>query len=940
MDLVNDRRIWSDQTYKLHGLERQSPEDQHVVLDDDLMHPEDRARLRQLHEELKRGRNDYEFTYRAKRQGEERWIEARGTVIEREASGPTRIVGVCADVTEKKQAEDLKRQAEERLRRLADAMPQLVWIANADGIITFYNGRRTEYAGAESTNQWQPMMHPDDMAPTMAAWQRAFAAGAEYEMEHRLERADGRFAWHLSRASPVRGEDGRIFAWYGTATDIDGLKRAQAQAAEAARHLLLATEAAEMFAWDTDLKGNRISWAENAARIIGCEPSELGSDPAQANFFVAAHDRQRIVEEFNAAMAANRDTCTLEFEGIRQSTGPRYWRSFVSFLRDKHGELERVAGVTQDVTAQRHADAALRVFAERLWTAEDAAGALVYDWDRTSNVVWRSGGLTNLLGWQQDEVAASPESWHQLFHPDDRQRIDRLPPEQLIDTDDRYVHEYRVRHKDGHYVWVMDSGRVFRDAAGKITRQAGATVDITKRKQSEETLRRMASLIELSFEPIFVWHATRGIVEWNKGAEQLYGYTREEALGRDSHELLSSDHGLSTRELNDALFSAKSWTGEVRHRTKDGRVLTVESRHQLIESDGEAFVLETNHDITDKKRAEAGVAQMAAVALASHDALYGADLNGIIQAWNPSAERLFGYTAQEAIGQHIRLIAEPQFHNEQIEFLTRVGRGETIGPLDTKRRRKDGKIIDVSLAIAPVLAPDGSVTAVSAAFHDIGERKEWEARQKLMSRELAHRVKNSFAVLLAILRSTLAQAATPEEFASAFAGRLHSLAAAQDILTEGDWRSAELGALARHLFEAFVPPDSDRIEIDGPLVHLRPELTAPFALLINELATNAVKYGALSNQHGKVRLCWQLPTNANGGSKLVLAWRESGGPPVKAPRRRGFGSKLIEMGVPGAKVDRAFHSDGLVCTVELEFPLMIKPVKGRLNYFGEMMEPF
>ena len=172
----------------------------------------------------------------------------------------------------------------------------------------------------------------------------------------------------------------------------------------------------------------------------------------------------------------------------------------------------------------------------------------------------------------------------------------------------------------------------------------------------------------MSFEPIFVWHPEKGIVDWNRGAEQLYGFTREEALGQISHKLLRTIHPIEPADLMQLLKTVRSWTGEVQHLTKDGRQVFVESRHQAIETDGEILILETNHDITERKRAEADKARMAAVAAASHDALFGVTLEGQIEAWNPAAERLFGYAAAEAIGQHVRILAAPADHNDQKDY--------------------------------------------------------------------------------------------------------------------------------------------------------------------------------------------------------------------------------------------------------------------------------
>ena len=567
------------------------------------------------------------------------------------------------------------------------------------------------------------------------------------------------------------------------------------------------------------------------------------------------------------------------------------------------------------------AEASLRLVSERLERAEEAAGALIYDWDRAAQTVWRSPGLTRILGWQISEISPTMEGWATLQHPADRERLHTFHDRDFFPADGNYVMEYRLRHKAGHYVWVLDSGRVFRDPAGVIIRQAGVIIDISARKKVAESLSRQTDLIELSFEPIFVWHPEKGIVDWNRGAEQLYGFSRDEALGQISHKLLRTIHPIEPADLMELLKTVRSWTGEVQHQAKDGRQVFVESRQQAIETDGEILILETNHDITERKRAEADNARMASVAAAAHDALFGVTLEGRIEAWNPAAERLFGYTAAEAIGQHIKILAAPADHEEQKVYLRRAGAGEAIAPYQSRRLRKDGSIVDVSVSLGPVKAPDGSIMAISVAMHDISDRKEWEARQRLMTRELAHRVKNSFAILQAILRSTLKTTPNPDDFAMKFSGRLHSLAAAQDILTANDWKGAELGALARHLLSLYIAGEGERLVISGPDVNLPAEYAVPFGLIFNELATNALKYGALSVPNGRIELSWRIEGNSSAGSDLSLTWREHGGPRITSLDERGFGSALIEKSLAGAVVERRFDAEGFICTIKLTLKL-------------------
>jgi PAS domain S-box-containing protein len=687
--------------------------------------------------------------------------------------------------------------------------------------------------------------------------------------------------------------------------------------AESEERLRLATEAADMFAWEIDLVASRLVWAPNSARVIGCDPSELSSDPAEGAFFALPEDRSQIQRDFDRARQSNGGNYTLNFRGRSGDAERTHWQVRGTFVRDAKGRITRAVGATQNVTQQMKAAAELQLVADRLATAEEAAGALIYDWDVVTNKVWRSDGLTRILGWSQEDLGDAIEGWVRLRHPDDEWRFANSVYHDYVQANDHFILEYRVKHVDGHYVWVLDSGRLFRDASGAVVRVAGATVDISARKKVEASFHKQSNLIDLSFEPIFVWHPDRGIVEWNRGAAQLYGYSREEVMGKVSSDLLKTSAPLVHGDVVKDLDIGKSWTGELEQRTKDGRLVIVECRQQAIDSDGERLILETHHDISQRKQSETENARMAAVVLASHDALFGITLEGVFETWNPAAERMFGYAAAEIIGKHVSILADSSKHGEQLDLMRRAQGHDTVGPYDAKRVRKDGTVVDVSVSLAPVKAPDGRVISLSVAVHDISDRKEWETRQRLMTRELAHRIKNSFAVLQGILRSTLRTARGPHEFAEAFSGRLHSLAAAQDVLTDNNWKGAELGDLARRQLAAYVSPEDDRIDITGPNVNLPAEYAAPIGLIFNELATNAIKYGSLSVPTGSIQLYWRVEGARSSSFKIFITWRERGGPSVASQGERGFGSTLIERSLGDAKVENFFDPEGLTCKIEL-----------------------
>ena len=364
---------------------------------------------------------------------------------------------------------------------------------------------------------------------------------------------------------------------------------------------------------------------------------------------------------------------------------------------------------------------------------------------------------------------------------------------------------------------------------------------------------------------------------------------------------------------------------DIEYRTLwDNSIHWIAARGTVLErtAEGPTRLIGVVWDITSQKDAESArlteASRLAAIFAASQDALYAVSLDGHIETWNPAAETLFGYTASEIYGRHISILVDEKHLPEQERNLAGVSAGKTVGPMETIRIRKDGKPFNASISVGPMRAPDGTVIGMSAAVHDISDRKEWEARQRLMSRELSHRVKNSFAVLQSILRSTLKVARNPEHFAESFSGRLHSLAAAQDILSANDWRGAELGALAQKQLGYYLEGPSERMRISGPKINLPADYAAPFGLILNELATNAFKYGALSVETGSVDLTWRIDAAPYQRRRLIATWTEKGGPDASSRGPDGFGTTLIEKSLASAKVTRTFAREGLICEIQAD----------------------
>jgi two-component system CheB/CheR fusion protein len=310
--------------------------------------------------------------------------------------------------------------------------------------------------------------------------------------------------------------------------------------------------------------------------------------------------------------------------------------------------------------------------------------------------------------------------------------------------------------------------------------------------------------------------------------------------------------------------------------------------------------------------------RLAAIVESSDDAIVSKALDGTITSWNPAAERLFGYTAEEAIGSPIWILAPPDRKNEMPAILERIRRGEKVDHYETVRRRKDGSLIDISLTVSPIHDEKGRIVGASKIARDISERKRAEERQRILSAELSHRVKNTLAVVQVLAERSGSKATSVAECMDAFRGRLQTLAAAHNALIASDWTGASLASLIQTTLEPY-RGEGDRISLDVQDLQLDPEVALTLALGLNELATNATKYGALSNAAGRVALTARLDKNESGG-EFCLIWREEKGPQVNPPGVRGFGISMLTQAIEyqhKGKVELDWRKDGLICRLTL-----------------------
>lgn len=245
---------------------------------------------------------------------------------------------------------------------------------------------------------------------------------------------------------------------------------------------------------------------------------------------------------------------------------------------------------------------------------------------------------------------------------------------------------------------------------------------------SQEALEEKARLLDLANDAILVRDASDRITFWNNGATAMYGFTQEQAIGRVSHDLFHTEFPEPIQSIKEKLLRDGQWSGELRHICATGAKKIISTRW-VVERDQSGnirSVLESNRDITEAKRAAETQSRLAAIVESSDDAIVSKDLNGIITSWNKAAERMFGYTANEVIGQSITLIIPTDRKDEETHILDRIGRGERIDHFETVRQRKDGTLLDVSVTISPVRDLSGHVIGASKVARDITAQKRTE----------------------------------------------------------------------------------------------------------------------------------------------------------------------------------------------------------------------
>lgn len=288
--------------------------------------------------------------------------------------------------------------------------------------------------------------------------------------------------------------------------------------------------------------------------------------------------------------------------GLTAKGRRNWWDVAVSPVRDDGGTIRHHLCVSRDITQQKRVEVSLNSSQRQFRALADNMAQLAWMADAKGDVFWFNKRWTEYTGTTLTDV--SGEGWRQVQHPE---LVDQVMARitAAFRTGEMWEEVLPLRGADGSYRWFLSRAEPVMSDAGSGQLWCATHTDITDQRNLGQRVRQLARVIELSHEAMLIWGFESGIILWNKGCEELYGYRRSEALGAKSNELLASRHPVQRETFERQLIHDGEWSGEIRQRTKDGAEVWVESRLELIRAGGQNLVLETNRDITERRKADA-----------------------------------------------------------------------------------------------------------------------------------------------------------------------------------------------------------------------------------------------------------------------------------------------------------------------------------------------
>ncbi len=683
-------------------------------------------------------------------------------------------------------------------------------------------------------------------------------------------------------------------------------------------HVDLIAQVAEVGVWDWDLVTNKILYSARAKAIIGFAPDrDVTIDAVRALTHPddAAHVRELSRRALDPAV---REKARYEYRMLLPDGTVRWVVAYgeAEFATvDGEARAIRYIGALQDVTEARRLVVAEQRASERLRLAIEASRMAVWDYDVANQAVSGSPELNRLMGFPIDANPTIAEL-QATYLPGEAESVRDQVLASLRAGETAIEAEFQNQGPDGLRRWLLLRAEVELDTRGAPARFVGVLMDITDRKQADQALRdseaRFRVMADSAPSPVWVTTVDGGIEFVNEAFAEYAGRSRESLVGDVWLSLLHPGDAAQVVQVRTAARQGpESFSFEARFRHADGRYrwMLANSKPRFDAAGVFQGYVGIAVDLTDQRMAQEALkeseqrfrlmAEGAPVMLWLGDDSGGCVyLNKALREFWGVADDLAGFTwASTVFPEDIA----PLF----AAFEAAMTR-QTAFEVEARYFRADGAIRWLTTRAQPRFDAAGRFLGMIGVNIDDTDFREAQTRQRLLINELNHRVKNTLASVQSMVRQSLRPGTAIEPARDTLVDRLMALSKAHDVLTNADWEHGELSTIVREAIAPFEDAAAPRFVLEGGEVRLDPNAALAVAMALHELATNAVKYGALSAPEGQVRLQW-----AREEGRVRLTWREVGGPPVTPPTRTGFGTRLLRSDLAGsANLD--FAPTGLV----------------------------
>jgi PAS domain S-box-containing protein len=645
-----------------------------------------------------------------------------------ETNEPIGMASITRDIRDRKTAEDVLKQSEERFRSLTEATAQIIWIANADGFMAIEQPTLSAFTGQTFDNYkgwgWLDTIHSDDRAIVASSWSAAIGNRAPYEGEFRMRRWDGEYRYMNCRAVPILNADGSIREWVGANTDITD--RFQAEEALRDRNVLLTSilESTPDIIVVKDREGRYVALNTNLANFYG-KPIEdiLGKDdsellPPVTAVPMMAKDRE-IVETGT--------TESYEEEVSNGESGSSYFLTTKAAWRDTEGNIIGIIATARNINDRKQVEAQLRERNALLNSILESTPDFIVVKDREGRHVALNSNIANFFGKPIEEIIGKDDL--ELLPPDFARKI-MAKDRQIMATGIAETYEEDVSSGETSTTFLTTKVP-WRDNQGNIVGIIATTRDISDRKQAEQELRQTLEMLDLASDAIIIRDMDDRILYWNQGAEKLYGWTKAEVVGQYIHTFLETVFPRPLETVLAEFFLHGSWEGELHHTTRDRRHIIVGSRWTL-QRDWEGrpcAQLEINNDISDRKQAEDAIKQSEeryrSLIAATSQIVWTADAEGRSPDL-PSWRAYTGQTEAQMVGLGWLDAIHPDDRERTNQVWMEAVQTKSLLEIEYRIRGADGNYRYFQVRGVPILNEEGSIREWIGTCTDIHDRKEAE----------------------------------------------------------------------------------------------------------------------------------------------------------------------------------------------------------------------